>query len=192
MPPSPPDPVQRILKSGQPFDRESRETLHRSLFRELRELARRQMVRLAPGQTLQPTALVHEAYLRLAGDGGDEWKSRREFLGLAARAMHDVLVEEARRKASLRRGGAWGRADLTDLTLPAEASPEALIALDEALAKLARTQPRKAEMVRLRFFVGLSEDEIASAMDVSVRTVRRDWRFVRAWMYDELGEGERA
>ena len=175
-----------LLREGVALDGEACETLHRGLFRELRELARHEMRRMAPGQTLQPTALVHEAYLRLAGRDAGPWRTRREFLSVAARAMHDVLVEEARRKASLRRGGAWGRLDLTDLTLPGEAAPESLLALDEALEKLAQTEPRKAELVRLRFFVGLTEEETAEALDVSVRTVRRDWRFVRAWMFAEL------
>ena len=168
--------------------KESRETLHRDLFRELRALAQREMRRLSPGQTLQPTALVHEAWLRLAGRDAGPWKTRREFLAVAGRAMHDVLVEQARRKASLRRGGAWGRLDLADLSLPTEATPQALLALDEALERLAASEPRKAELVRLRFFVGLSEEETAEALEISVRTVRRDWRFVRAWMYEALDD----
>jgi len=180
--------LERALAGVEAWSAETRGSLRDGLFRELRELARSQMRRVGPGQTLQPTALVHEAYLRLAGRDSPEWKSRREFLNVAAQAMHDVLVEAARRKASLKRGGAWRRTDLTNLTLPTDASAESLVALDEALTRLARSEPRKAELVRLRFFVGLSEAETAAALDVSVRTLRRDWRYVRAWMYAELGE----
>ena len=187
-----PDPsASELIIALERGDPEAGPTLQATLFHELRGLARGQLSRLAPGQTLQPTALVNEVYLRLAGGGRSDWpdwKHRREFLSVAARAMHDVLVEEARRKASLKRGGAWRRTELAGLELATEAPPEELLALDEALEKLTREDPRKAEIVRLRFFMGLTEEETAHALDVSVRTVRRDWRFVRSWIYSELAE----
>jgi RNA polymerase sigma factor (TIGR02999 family) len=160
---------------------------------ELRSLARTQLARLPPGQTLQPTALVHEAWLRLERSGrAAPSTDRRAWLGLAALTMRDLLVEEARHKASLRRGGGWARTELAGLQLASEAEPEQLLALDEALTRLARRDPAKAELVRMRFFVGLGEDECAEALGVSVRTVRRSWRYARAFLYDELAEGDGA
>ena len=169
-----------------PSDSESSSPTVGGLVDELRALARAQLRRLPPGQTLQPTALVNEAWLRLVRTGKTSAEDRRAFLRLAALTMHDVLVEEARRKASLRRGGAWKRADLTSLQLATEAAPEELLALDDALTKLAARDSSKAELVRLRFFVGLNEEECSDVLGVSVRTVRRTWRYVRTWLYEEL------
>lgn len=157
-----------------------------TMFESMRRVARSRLRDLPPGQTLQPTALVNEAWLRLVRSSTRGVEERREFLILAARAMHDVIVEEARRKASLRRGGDRRRELDFDLGQASEAEPEELLALDAALERLSSQDPRKAELVRLRFFVGLSLEDVAEALEVSMRTVGREWRFVRAWLFDEL------
>lgn len=187
-----PSPAEVIawLEAAGAGDQTASEELQKTLFFELRGMARAQMGKLPPGQTLQPTALVNEAYLRLVGKDVEGWRGREDFLFLAARAMHDVLVEQARKKASLKRGGGWRRSEALHLELATEAAPEDLLALDEALAKLGELEPRKAELVRLRFFVGLSEEEAAEVLGVSTRTVSREWRFVKSWLFDELSGAE--
>ncbi len=160
-----------------------------TVYGELRQLARAQLGRLPPGKTLQPTALVNEAWLRLSGKDVDDVKSRRDFIGLAARAMRDILVEDARRKAARKRGGDWRRADLEKLVLATESPPGELLALDEALDELERQEPRRARVVHLRFFAGLTVEETAEALGLSDRTVRREWRLARLWLFERLGEG---
>ena len=179
-------PAGGLLQAMRAGDEHASDELLRTLFHELRRMARARLMKLPPGQTLQPTALVHEAWLRLIGREVEGWRGREDFLFLAARAMHDVLVEEARKKASLRRGGDHRRDREFDLRLATETPPEDLLALDEVLERLARADPRKAELVRLRFFVGLSVEEVAEVLDVSVRTISREWRFVRTWLFQEL------
>lgn len=160
------------------------------LYEELLALARSRMARLPPGNTLQPTALVHEAYLRLAegapGDvshEGTPWDGRRHFFGAAARAMRNILVDQARAKASLKRGGDRGRENLDHAApLAIETPVEDVLALDEALTTLERDDPRKARIVMLRCFVGMTNPQIADVLDVSLPTVERDWRFARAWL----------
>lgn len=161
------------------------------VYDELRRLAAGQIALERPGQTLQATALVHEAYLRLVGDhGGPQWNGRAHFFGAAAEAMRRILVDEARRKASLKRGGQWQRVEL-DL-----AGPEAkgitidLLALDEALAELARVAPGKAELAKLRFFAGLTLDEAAQILGISSPTADRHWKYARAWLAERLGDDE--
>ena len=177
-------------ESDQPASRASlgEDALAEELLASLRRLARSKMSSLPPGHTLQATALVHEAYVRLA-ETEQANLTPEEFLAYAARAMQDVVVENARRKASLRGGGAWRRTRSFELTAPHDASPEDLLALDEAMRGLAERWPRKAELVRMRFFAGLSEVESAEALGISVRTVRRDWQFARAWLVAELEDG---
>ena len=172
-----------------PLD-EPDEAALRGVVDELRALARAQLRRLPPGQTLQATALVNEAWLRLEGTGRVAPTDRRTFLQMAAGTMRDVLVEAARHKDSLRRGGAWKRSELTELHLASEAEPSQLLAVDEALEKLARRDPAKAELVRLRFFVGLKEEECAEVLGVSPSTVGRTWRYVRVWLFDQLAGTE--
>ncbi len=186
--PSPTE-IEALLAATEKGDEAASDALVATLVQELRGMARAQLRRLPPGQTLQPTALVNEAYLRLLGKEVQSWRGREDFLFLAARAMHDVLVESARRKASLKGGAEWRRTDDPKLEVATESSPAELLALDELLTKLAKEDPRKAELVRLRFFVGLSEEDTALALGVSTRTVSRQWRFVKAWLYDELREG---
>jgi RNA polymerase sigma factor (TIGR02999 family) len=144
-----------------------------------------------PGQTLQPTALVHEAYLRLVGAGeGPPWDSRGHFFAAAAEAMRRILLDRARNKHRQKRGGGWRRLRLEQIDLAADGPPDDLLALDEALERLAREDPPCAELVKLRFFAGLTQDEAAAALGIARRTADRYWAFARSWLYDALREGE--
>ena len=154
--------------------------------RQLRQLAEARMRKIPPGQTLQPTALVHEAYLRVVSPDGPGWESRRHFFFAAARAMHDILVEQARRKASPRHGGGRKRVEATNLLVAIEAPADDMLALSEALEQLETDDPRKHKLVMLRFFAGLTAAQAAEALGVSERTVERDWRFVRAKLHKLL------
>lgn len=158
------------------------------VYGELRKLAASRMAREAPGQTLQATALVHEAWLRLGGDRQPEWRSRAQFFSAAAEAMRRILIESVRRKRAARHGGGAEKVDL-DAVGVFLASPEAeeeALWVHEALDALAQHDPRKAELVKQRYFVGLEFAEIAAILDVSERTVMRDWAYARAWLYREL------
>ena len=178
--------VTELLRAANAGEAGAPERLLRAVYDELRQLARAQLARLPPGKTLQPTALVNEAWLRLAGKQADDVTTRRDYLFVAARAMRDILVEDARSKAALRRGGQWQRVDLANLQVATEAPPEELLALDEALAILEQKDERRARVVHMRFFAGLSEQETALALDLSLRTVRRDLRFARLWLFEQL------
>ena len=157
------------------------------VYDELRALARSRLAREAPGQTLQATALVHEAYLRLLG-GGD-WNSRGHFFGAAALAMRRILVEQARRKARLRHGGGGRRVELDEAEIAFEPNLDVL-AVDTAVRRLEGEDPRKGKIVNLRFFAGLTVEETASSLGLSVGTVEREWRFIKAWLKTELaGDG---
>ena len=158
------------------------------LYDELRRLAHARLAELTPGQTLQPTALVHEVFLRLA-DRPDAFDGTRHFFFAAARAMHDILVERARQRASLKRGGGRGRLDLDHLVIAHESPDDAMIALSEALADLQRTDPRKHQLVMLRFFAGCTAEEAAAALAISDSTAAREWRFARAWLHQRLSDG---
>jgi RNA polymerase sigma factor (TIGR02999 family) len=140
-----------------------------------------------PGNTLQPTALVHEAYLKLIGAGDPGWNGRGHFFGAAARAMRDILVDQARRKAAAKHGGDRRRVELEEAIIELQEPVEDVLALDHALKKLEVEEPDLANVVMLRYFAGLSEVETAAALGLSERTVRRDWRFVKAWLLRELG-----
>jgi RNA polymerase sigma factor (TIGR02999 family) len=158
------------------------------LYAELRRLAAAKLAQEAPGQTLQPTALVHEAYLRLVGTSTEQhWNSRGHFFGAAAEAMRRILVESARRKQRLKHGGELQRLDLEDYDVPVAPPAEELLALDEALARLAADDPDAARIVDLRFFAGLSIEEAAEALGVSRATANRQWAYARAWLRCELG-----
>ncbi len=167
------------------------EELLRMVYAELRELAGARLRNLPPGQTLQPTALVNEAYIRLLGKEHPDWQGRRHFFFAAARAMHDVLVEAARKKAALKHGGAWRRSGQELLADVFESPPEELLALDEALQDLERQAPDLARLVQLRFFAGLTEAEAADVLAVSERTIQRQWRLARARLFARLSEEER-
>ncbi len=159
------------------------------LYRELRRLAAALTARLPPGQTLQPTALVHEAYLRLVRDKDPGWKDRRHFFGAAAQAMRDILVDQARHKASFKHGGQARRIELAEGVAWIEPPDSDMLALDEAIQQLQAEDARLAEIVRLRYYAGLSFEETADVVGVSVSTVTRDWRFARAWLARRLDEG---
>ena len=159
------------------------------IYGELRKLAAARMVAEAPDHTLQPTALVHEAYLRLVGtDAGRPWNGRGHFFAAAAEAMRRILVESARRKSRLKHGGENERVDLDSGCLVSEAPSLDMLALDEALTKLAESEPAKADLVKLRFFAGLTMPQAASALNISLATAERHWTFAKSWLYAELSD----
>jgi RNA polymerase sigma factor (TIGR02999 family) len=159
-----------------------------TVYAELRRLAAALGGRLPPGQTLQPTALVHEAYLRLVGDRDPGWNGRRHFFGAAARAMRNILVEQARRKAAPKHGGGARRVELAEGLAVIEPPADDLLAVDEAIQMLQAEKPHLAEIAMLRYFAGLSADETAAVMGISASTLAREWRFARAWLARRLGD----
>ena len=160
------------------------------VYDDLRRLAAHRLAQEAPGQTLEPTALVHEAYLRLVGDNPDRhWDGRGHFFAAAAEAMRRILVENARRKRRLKRGGGAARAELDELNLAAPALPDDVVALDEALAQLAAIDPQAAELVNLRYFAGLTIPEAAEILGVAPRTADFLWSYARAWLLRKI-EGD--
>ena len=162
------------------------------VYADLRELAASRMARLAPGQTLQATALVHEAYVRLVGSTDPGWQGRAHFFGAAARAMRNILADHLQRKNSLKQGGHFRRVgDDTAAELSCEGPSDDMLAVEEALGDFEREFPRKAEVVTLSFFGGLTMPEIAKVLGTSTRTVERDWRFAKAWLNDRLADEER-
>jgi RNA polymerase sigma factor (TIGR02999 family) len=181
--------VTRILSALQSGERQAAEELLPVVYDELRRLAQWQMSREAPGQTLQATALVHEAWLRLAGNGGSNWESRRHFFGAAAEAMRRILIDIARRKQAVRHGGELHRTEFDGLQVAAGAPDEELLAVHEALDAFAAHDIRKAELVKLRYFVGLTLEEAAAVLNLSERTAKRDWAYARAWLYREMISG---
>jgi RNA polymerase sigma factor (TIGR02999 family) len=159
------------------------------VYSELRKLAAQKLAHEKPGQTLEATALVHEAYLRLMGaENVQHWNSRQHFFGAAAEAMRRILVEQARRKSRLKHGRKHQRVDLDSGCLVSAAPSLDLLALDEALSRLAETEPAKAELVKLRFFAGLTMPEAAAALDISLATAERYWTFAKSWLYAELAD----
>jgi RNA polymerase sigma factor (TIGR02999 family) len=157
------------------------------VYDELRQLAAHRLAHEKPGQTLQPTALVHEAYLRLVGaDPKQPWDSRGHFFAAAAEAMRRILVERARRKRRIRHGGGLRRVDLPDVETVASAEDEQVLLLDEALTRLAAARPQAAKLVQLRFFSGLTVDEAATMLGLSPRSARRLWVFARAWLRRDM------
>lgn len=165
------------------------------VYQQLRELASAKMRGEHAAHTLQATALVHEAYLRLVGDEGQHascrrWDGRWHFFGAAAEAMRRILVENARRRNRTKRGGGRCRIDLDDVQLTVAEPPEQLLALDEALEDLGAKHPDKAQLVKLRYFAGLTTEQAAEAMGISVRTAGRDWAYARAWLYARISTGD--
>jgi RNA polymerase sigma factor (TIGR02999 family) len=158
------------------------------LYRDLRALARRMMVKLPPGDTLQPTALVHEAYIRLAASRTKHWDGKAHFFGAAARAMRQILVDRARHKGSLKAGGHLTREDADVVDIPIAAPVEDVLALNEALAELERNDPRCARIVMYRFFAGCTVAEIAEMMHLSMRTVEREWTFAQRFLRVRLDD----
>lgn len=160
------------------------------VYAELRDLARSRMANLPPGNTLQPTALVHEAFCRLVGPKDPGWDSRGHFFAAAAESMRQVLVDQARRKNRLKRGGGKKRIDLDEFDVPLASPVEDILAMDEAIERLRADDPRKAQIVTLRYFAGLTREETAVAMDLSVSTIDREWRYIVARLHKELGDLE--
>jgi RNA polymerase sigma factor (TIGR02999 family) len=186
-----PHQVTRILGAVQAGDVDASAELLPLVYEDLRRLAAARMARLAPGQTLQATELVHEAYMRLVGSTDPGWQGRAHFFGAAARAMRNVVVDHLRRKGSLKRGAKFQRVgDQTAAGLSADGPDDDVLALEESLALFERDYPRKAEVVTLRFYGNLTAEEIAEVMSVTSRTVERDWRFARAWLNGRLSERE--
>jgi RNA polymerase sigma factor (TIGR02999 family) len=161
-----------------------------TLYAELRHLAGALSARLAPGHTLQPTALVHEAYLKLVRNQDPGWEGRRHFFGAAAQAMREILIDQARRKASVKHGGRGQRIELTEGVALIQPPADDLLAVDEAIQRLQGEEPRLGEIVQLRFYAGLSLEETAGVVGRSVRTITREWRQARAWLAGRLCPGE--
>ena len=179
--------VSRILSQIDSGDPTAAEQLLPLVYAELRKLAAARLAQEQPGQTLQATALVHEAYLRLVDNSQTQaWHSRGHFFAAAAEAMRRILVDNARRKRSLKRGGGLERAELDESRIAAPCPDEELLAVSEALDKLATTDPIAAELVKLRFFSGLPLPEAAAALDVSLRTANRLWAYAKAWLHREI------
>jgi RNA polymerase sigma factor (TIGR02999 family) len=178
--------VTQILQAIERGDSHASQDLLPLVYEELRKLAAGRMAHEPLGQTLQPTALVHEAWLRLAGDERQRWNSRGHFFGAAAEAMRRILIENARRKKALRHGAGQQRLDVQQLELAAPAPDDQLLAIDEALDQLAREHPQKAELVKLRYFAGLSIEEAASVLRISEATAKRWWVYARACLFSEI------
>lgn len=156
------------------------------VYDELRRHASARMAREAAGQTLQPTALVHEAWLRIFGDGGRTWENRGHFFGAAAEAMRRILIEKARSRSRLKRGGDQLRVDLEQIELAETTPEEKVLLIDDALEKLQQQDGEKARVVVLKFFGGLTNEQVAESMGVGVRTVERHWAFARAWLFESI------
>jgi RNA polymerase sigma factor (TIGR02999 family) len=180
--------ITRILEAMQHGEPGASDKLLAEVYQELRRLAAHKMAGEAPGHTLQPTALVHEAWLRLDG-GSQPFANRAHFFAAAGEAMRRILVEKARRKKRLKRGGDQKPVDLDDYEIAAPMPDEELLALDEALNRLAETDARAADLVKLCFFVGLTQEQAARQLSVSISTVERTWAYARAWLFRELTRG---
>jgi RNA polymerase sigma factor (TIGR02999 family) len=179
--------VTRVLASIEQGDPHAAEQLLPLVYEELRKLAAQKLAQEKPGQTLQATALVHEAYLRLVGgEQAQDWNGRGHFFAAAAEAMRRILINRARDKGRQKRGGSSQRVDLDRVLVADQAAEGALVAIDDALQELARRNAPCAELVKLRFFTGLTLDEAAAAMGIARRTANRYWAFARAWLYDAL------
>jgi RNA polymerase sigma factor (TIGR02999 family) len=178
--------VSAVLQAAQAGNRQAAADLLPLVYAELRELARARLAREAPGQTLTPTALVHEAYVRIAGDGQVTWEGRQHFFFAAARAMRDILVEQARRKAGPKQGGDRRRRELDEACAILRPPSDEVLAVHEALQELEARDPLKAQIVLLRYFTGLTMDETAKVLGLAERTLDRHWRYIRAWLMKRL------
>jgi RNA polymerase sigma factor (TIGR02999 family) len=179
--------ITELLRAAQAGDAAAAERLLAVVYEQLHQLARARMAHLPPGQTLQPTALVHEAYLRLTDKSDVAWESRQHFFFAAARAMRDILVEQARRKAGPVRGGGRQRQELDEACAVLEPPAEDVLAVHEALDELEKQDPVMAQIVLLRYFSGLTTAETAEVLGLAERTLDRQWRYIRAWLLKRLG-----
>ena len=180
--------VTKILKAIKAGRDGATDELLPIVYNELRELATSKLRHEASGNTLQPTALVHEAYLRLIGSAEDDWENRAHFFGAAAEAMRRILIDRARSRKSQKKGGDAIQVSLDGLTEISEKKADELIALDEALSELEARDKTKADLVKLRFFVGLNMEESAQALDISLRTAERNWAYARAWLHRQISQ----
>ncbi len=176
----------RVIEAIQQGDPRAADQLLPLVYDELRRLAAAKMTQERPGQTLQPTALVHEAWLRLIGKEDAQWNGRAHFFGAAAEAMRRILIENARRKRAERHGGGQARLDIAEIELAAPGKDDELLAVSEALEKFAVRDKQKAELVKLRYFVGLTTEEAAEVLGISVPTADRWWAYSRAWLFEEI------
>ena len=181
-----------LLNAIESGDAKAADQLLPLVYQELRRLAASKMANESAGQTLQPTALVHEAWLRLVGNEAPTFQNRAHFFGAAAEAMRRILIERARRRQAIRHGGGQQRVDLEQVELPFGGDDDQLLVVNEALEQLATAHPTEAEVVKLRYFVGLTHDEIADALGISVRTVKYYWAHARAWLFQEITGAEAA
>lgn len=189
------DAIAQILERCATGDPSSADALLPLIYDELRHLAARRLAQERPGQTLQATALVHEAWLKVGAGRHHDWAGRRHFFSAAAEAMRRILIDNARRKRTERHGGQWLRVDSADFdelpgAAPNEHSADRVVRLDEALDRFASAEPRKAELVKLRYFTGLNLKEAAEVLGISEPTAKRDWAFARAWLFRELQRSE--
>lgn len=180
--------ITELLTQMRQGQRQAADELLPLVYEELRKLAHARMARERPGQTLQATALVHEAYLRLVGDSEPHWENRAHFFASAAEAMRRILVERARRKARVRHGGGQLRTSLDENVVASEAAAVDVVAVDQALTRLEQLDPQMAQLVSLRYFAGLEIEEAAAAMNLSPRSVNRLWTAARAWLQCELAQ----
>jgi RNA polymerase sigma factor (TIGR02999 family) len=178
--------VTQLLNAMAQGEARSAEQLLPLIYDELRRVAAYKLSFLPPGQTLQPTALVHEAYIRLIGGEKEEWDNRRHFFSAAAEAMRHILIDRARRRMRLRRGADAQKVDLDEIEIAAPAKDETLLQLNDALDELQAASPERAEIVKLRFFGGFSETEIAELLNVSERSVQRHWSCAKVWLFDRI------
>lgn len=184
--------ITRLLDAAQQGDPKTAEDLLPLVYEELRKLAAHKMAAEAPGQTLQPTALVHEAWLRLAEKPEARFANRTHFFAAAALAMRRILIANARRKQQQKRGGGWERADVEPVQLAEPLPSNDLLALDDALTRLAECDPQAAELVQLRFFGGLTQQQAAEMLGLSRRTADRTWAYARAWLFQQITGLEQA
>ena len=176
----------RLLSAVEQGDPRAAEELLELVYDELRRLAAFKLAQESPGQTLQPTALVHEAWLRLVGDRHPTFKDRTHFFRATAEAMRRILIDRARRKLTQRHGGDYQRVDWDGFDLAAPGTDDQLLAVNEALDKLALTHPVQAELVKLRYFAGMTNEEVAQVLEISVSTAKNYWTFSRAWLLNEI------
>jgi RNA polymerase sigma factor (TIGR02999 family) len=177
-----------VLESIGRGESKASEELFPLVYEELRRMAAVRMANEAAGHTLQPTALVHEAWLQMAGEGGQTWQNRRHFFGAAAEAMRRILILNARRKSTLKRGGGQIRVDIEDLEITAATPDEHVLLIDESLQWLEQEDPEMARMVLLKFFGGLTNEEVAEAMNVSLRTINRQWLYAKIKLFRWIRE----
>ena len=184
-----PGEITELLAQLRAGDTTAESRLAALVYDELYRMAERHMRRERPGHSLQATALVHDAYLRLVQQDQQNWQNRAHFFAVAAKLMRQILIDHARKHRALKRGGPGDKLPLDDVVLISNDRLEEILAVDEALTRLARRDERLARVVELRFFGGLTEDEIAEALEISARTVKRDWAVAKAWLYGELFGG---